>query len=141
MGHRVLAAALLICSFVASCASPPPSRTVVREVAEADKTASGEPIRLPAGDAHVVFSEYVIPAGAKLPVHKHPYPRIALVLQGTIAVTDAVTKRTVQYGPGAMIVESVGTHHFGETVGSAEVRLHVLDLLAYGVKSNVILKE
>ena len=140
MIHRMLPFALFV---LGSCASAPasPPKPIVRELAAAEATASGQPVRLPQGDARVVLSEYVIPAGAKLPVHRHPYPRIALVQSGRISVTNVDTGKTVQYGPGDMVVESIGQRHFGETIGSDDVQLRVLDLLPAGVKSNVELAE
>jgi quercetin dioxygenase-like cupin family protein len=139
MHFQALAITLLLAG-LASCTGEPPS-TIVRELAAAETTASGQAIRLPTENARVVLSTYVIPPGAKLPRHRHPHPRIALVDRGSISVTNVDTNHTVRYGPGDMIVESIGQWHFGETVGHSEVHLRVLDLLPAGVTSNVILKE
>lgn len=131
-------AVLWAAGLLASCAAAPAGSTSVKEAASLTATASGQPIRLPQGDAKVVLFEYVIPPGAKLPVHQHPHPRIALVESGTISVTNVDAGTTVVYTAGDLIVESVGQWHFGETLGAAEVRLRVFDLLPAGVATNVV---
>ncbi len=45
----------------------------------ATTTNSGQPIVLPKGNVEVVVWMYDIPAGSKLPVHKHPSQRYAYV--------------------------------------------------------------
>ena len=71
----------------------------------ATTTNSGQPIVLPKGNAEVVVWMYDIPAGSKLPVHKHPSQRYAYVLQGTLQVTDVENSRSWEYKPGDFIVE------------------------------------
>ena len=130
--------------FFAACAqgcATAPSEVIVKELTVATTTASGQPIRLPAGDVRIVLSTYMIPAGAKLPVHKHPHPRLALVQEGTIAVTNVDTNQTAHYGPGDMVVESVDQWHFGVNTGDSPVRLLVLDELPSDVKSNTVLRK
>src|SRR3954468_10524716 len=73
---------------------------VVRPIMSATRTASGQPIHLPAGDARVSMSEFTIAPGARLPVHKHPFPRFAYVLEGTLAVTVEGTGQTFTYKAG-----------------------------------------
>ena len=133
-------AAALFAACAQGCAVAP-SEVIVKELAVATTTASGQPIRLPAGDARIVLSTYMIPAGAKLPVHKHPHSRLALVQEGTIAVTNVDTNQTQHYGPGDMVVESVDQWHFGVNTGSSPVRLLVLDELPGGVTSNTVLRK
>ena len=137
---KPLLAALSLAAALQACAAGPASVVVHPRGAHAT-TASGQPIRLPQGDVRLVLSEYVIPAGARLPVHRHPHPRIAVVQSGSIAVTNVDTGETKTYGPGEMIVESVDQWHFGVASGDAPVRLWVLDPLPAGVASNVVLRE
>ena len=112
---------------------------VVTQIISATRTASGQPIILPKGKARVSVSEYIIPPGTKLPVHKHPYPRFAYVLEGTISVTVEDTGQTFVYKQGEMIVEVVNQWHFGKNVGPSPVRLLVIDEVA-GNRSNTILR-
>ena len=113
---------------------------VVRPIMSATQTASGQPISLPKVNARVSMSEFTIAPGATLPVHKHPFPRFAYVLEGTISVTDEDTRQTFVYKPGDMIVEVVNQWHFGTNVGQSPVRLLVIDEVE-GDLSNTILKQ
>lgn len=112
---------------------------VVRQIMSATRTASGQPIILPRAEARVSVSEYTIPQGTTLPVHKHPFPRFAYVLEGTLSVTDEDTGQTFVYKQGEMIVEVVNQWHFGTNVGPSPVRLLVIDEVE-GNRSNTILK-
>jgi quercetin dioxygenase-like cupin family protein len=102
-------------------------------------TNSGQPIKLPQGDVEVVTWMYDIPAGSKLPVHKHPYQRYAYVLQGTLQVTDVQNGRTFTYKPGDFIVEMVDGWHYGVNNGMEPVRLLVIDQVPKG-QANTILR-
>jgi quercetin dioxygenase-like cupin family protein len=102
-------------------------------------TASGQPIALPKGNAEVVVWMYEIPAGAKLPVHKHPSPRYAYVLQGTLRVVTADESRTWDYKTGDFIVEMIDAWHYGMNTGSEPVRLLVIDQVEAG-RGNVLLR-
>ena len=129
---------LVVCVLALQACAAGPKAVDVQQRASATTTASGQPIRLPRGDARIVLSEYVIPAGARLPVHKHPHPRIAIVQAGRIEVTNVDTGETRAYGPGEMVVESVDQWHYG--VATADVRLWVIDELPASATSNVVLK-
>jgi quercetin dioxygenase-like cupin family protein len=101
-------------------------------------TATGQPIMLPQKDVQLVAATYEIPAGAKLPVHKHAYPRYGYVLAGTLRETYIDTGKTVTYGPGGFILEGVDQWHKAETVGSEPVKLLVIDMLPKGENSTVL---
>ena len=122
------------------CAAAPPREVDVKVLTSAAATASGQPIRLPGGDAKIVLSSYLIPAGARLPAHKHLHTRLALVQEGTITVTNEATGQTAVYGPGDMVVEAVDQWHFGVNSGGGPVRLLVLDALPADATTNTVLK-
>jgi quercetin dioxygenase-like cupin family protein len=132
-------AAAVVFSFQGCAAAPGAVR--VRKLAEATATASQQPIRRPAGDLRIILSDYVIAAGARLPVHKHPHPRLALVLEGSIAVTNVETGETLTYGAGEMVVESVDQWHFGVNTGGSPARLLVLDEVPKDVTSNTVIQR
>lgn len=153
MRHIVRASSILGIGLLVAC-TPAPSITppvlaetpavpdvppvVVTERATATTTASGQPIRLPQGEVRIVLSDYKIAPGARLPVHKHPYPRLAIVQAGTLSVTNQETGETITYAPGDMIVEAVDQWHFGVATGTVPVELLVLDEIT-GDGSNTIL--
>lgn len=140
-------ATLLLTALLSGCAGRPDATcpacatagTVVTAVAKTAHTATGEAIRFPQGDAEVSACTYDIPPGARLPVHKHPYPRFAYVMAGElrVALTDG---RTFDYRPGDFVVETVDTWHYGETRGRVPVKLLVIDTTPPGVK-NVLLRD
>ena len=113
---------------------------VVKQIMSTTRTASGQPILLPKVNARVSVSEFTIAPGAKLPVHKHPYPRFAYVLEGNLSVTDEDTGQTFVYKTGDMIVEVVNQWHYGTNIGQSPVRLLVVDEIE-GNQSNTILRR
>jgi quercetin dioxygenase-like cupin family protein len=113
---------------------------VVRPVTATTVTASGQPILLPQKNVQVIVTTYDIAPGAVLPVHKHPYPRYAYVLGGTLRVTNTATRQSTDYKPGDFIVEMIGEWHRGENLGTDAVRLLVIDQVPKG-KANVVLRK
>lgn len=113
---------------------------VVRPVASATATSSGQPIVLPQKDAQVVVSSYEIAPGAVLPVHKHPFPRYAYVQAGSLRVTNNDTGKSEDFKPGDFIVEAVGQWHFGTNTGKDVVKLLVIDMVEKG-KANTVLRD
>lgn len=145
--HRCLPIPLLgTLLLLAACAQAPETKAetnaatpavVVTPVMTTDVTASGQPIRLPQGDAEVGVSTYDIAPGAKLPVHEHPFPRYAYVLAGTLSVTNTETGKTVTYEKGGFIVEAVGQWHKAANIGKDAVKLLVIDMTPPG-ENNVV---
>ncbi len=115
-------------------------KTRAKRIYSATTTNSGQPIKLPQGNVEVVVWMYDIPAGSKLPVHKHPSQRYAYVLQGTLQVTDVESGRSFEYKPGDFIVEMVDGWHYGANNGRGPVRLLVIDQVEKG-QANTILKK
>jgi quercetin dioxygenase-like cupin family protein len=103
-------------------------------------TASGQPIVLPQGNIQVVTSTYEIAPGAKLPEHKHPYPRYGYLLSGELRITNTETGKSEDYKPGDFIVESLGQWHKAENIGTEPIKLLVIDQIEAG-KNNTILRK
>ncbi len=138
---RELGCLAAIASLLALSAHAEDGRAVVvRPIMSTTQTASGQPIRLPKGDARVTMSEFTIAPGARLPVHKHPFPRFGYVLEGTLSVTDQDTGQTFVYKQGDMIVEAVDQWHFGANIGQSPLRLLVIDEVE-GDLPNTILQK
>ncbi len=113
---------------------PPP--VVVTTLLTTVATASGQPIILPRGRARLIVSTYVIAPGARLPAHRHLYPRYAYVLDGQLRVTEVKTHRKFDYKKGDFIAEMIGTEHFGENTGNTPLRLLVIDFVPKNVDNN-----
>lgn len=111
---------------------------VVTPLASRTETASGQPITLPQKNVQVLVSTYDIAAGATLPVHKHPFPRYAYVMAGTLQVTNVETGKSNTYKSGDFIVEMIGQWHQATNVGADPVKLLVIDQVEEGVKNTVL---
>ena len=148
MGGRGIIAAVQGLAFVAlSCLGTPASAldpgsqpVVVTPLASTDRTAAGQPIVPPQEDVRVIASHFEIAPGAKLAVHKHPYPRYAYVVQGTLQVTDVETGNVTTYNAGDFIVELIDRWHFGANAGSDPVKLIVIDQVE-GHAAHTILQQ
>ncbi|WP_225874016.1 cupin domain-containing protein [Terrihabitans soli] len=117
-----------------------PAKPIVKKIFSGTQTALGQDIALPQGNAEVTVLTYEIPPGARLPVHKHPYPRYAYVLAGHLKVSTGDDTKSFSYGPGDFIIEILDAWHYGETVGSETVKLLVIDQAPPG-ESNTLLKQ
>ena len=115
------------------------ARVKTTRLFSATTTASGQPIVLPKGNAEVIVWMYDIPVGARLPVHKHPSPRYAYVLAGTLRVATADETRTWDYKTGDVIIEMIDAWHYGMNIGTEPVRLLVFDQVEAG-QANTILR-
>jgi quercetin dioxygenase-like cupin family protein len=105
-----------------------------------ETTASGQPIVLPRGDIEVITSTYEVAPGAKLPEHKHPYPRYGYVEAGKLRITNTETGKSADYGPGDFIVESLAQWHKAENIGTDPVKLLVIDQVKPD-RNNTILRK
>jgi quercetin dioxygenase-like cupin family protein len=80
------------------------------------------------------------PPDARLPVHKHPYPRYGYVLSGELQVTNMETGRNDTYKPGDFIFESIGQWHTGANIGGEPLKLLVIDIVEKGQTNTVVRK-
>jgi quercetin dioxygenase-like cupin family protein len=113
-------------------------QVVVTRLLSTLKTSAGDPIRLPQGDAQMVVSNFDVPAGAILPVHRHPFPRYGYVLQGELQVTNVETGHVDVFKTGDFILEAVNHWHTGTNIGSTPLRLLVIDLIEAGANNTII---
>jgi quercetin dioxygenase-like cupin family protein len=137
----LLAAVLVLATGAAGAQEAAPKKPVAtQEIFSGDKTAAGQPILLPSGPVRLVATTYDIAPGVALPVHRHPFPRYAYVLAGTLTVTDEERGEKTTYKPGDVIVEMVGRWHSGRNVGTDPVRLLVIDQVPDGTTGNTELR-
>jgi quercetin dioxygenase-like cupin family protein len=115
------------------------SSVTVSPVARTHVTATGQAIVVP-DHPDVVVSTATFPPGARLPVHKHPYPHFAYVLEGTLTVTNTQTGKTFEVKTGQFLAEMQDTWHFGMNNGREPVKLLIIDEVPHGVASNVVAK-
>lgn len=130
-------ACLFSCHALADAA---PKAAIVSPLASTNKTASGQPITLPAGQATVSVLRYIIAPGATLPVHKHPYPRYAYVQAGYLTVYAVDTGQRYDYKAGDFIVEVLDEWHSSKNTSAEPVELLVIDQMPEGRTTNTVLK-
>jgi quercetin dioxygenase-like cupin family protein len=118
--------ALLLLGACVQALPPEPPKAIVAEIFRGNSTALGQPLRFPRQNGTLVVTTYEIPAGARLPVHRHPQQRVAYVLAGQLRVSTPGGQGW-NYKPGDVVVEMLDSWHSGETVGSETVRLLVID--------------
>ena len=114
--------------------APAPRSTILTRAAS---TITGQPIPPPAPGFEVVISRTEIPAGGALPMHRHPWPRYAIVEQGRLRVRYEEAGLGREFGPGEAVIEAIGQWHEGEVVGAGQVRLIVIDHVPPG-ETNVV---
>jgi quercetin dioxygenase-like cupin family protein len=138
---RVLLCVAALLSAGAAHAADTESVTAVRvtPVLASSLTATGQQIVLPRDNARVVVSLYDIAPDATLPEHKHPFPRYAYVLAGTLRVTNTETGRSRIYKGGDFIIEAIDQWHRGDSLESAPVKLLVIDQVP-GEITNTVMK-
>lgn len=136
--RRIAIACLFALAGLPAAAAEDPPAVAVTELLSTNATAIGQPLVLPKADPRVTVSEYVIAPGAVLPVHKHPFSRYAVVLQGRLQVSRPGHPGGTVYGPGDAIVEMVDAWHTGANIGEDPVRLIVVDLVEAGSPATVL---
>lgn len=110
----------------------------VTPVLTSSVTSSGQPIVMPQKDVQITVSTYDIAPGAKLPEHKHPFPRYGFVESGTLRVTNVDTGKSETYGRGGFILEAVDQWHKAENIGSDPIKLLVIDVMPKGATSTIL---
>ncbi|TAJ70986.1 MAG: cupin domain-containing protein [Phenylobacterium sp.] len=118
----VLLASAALAPPAAAQVPPPPGKPVT-----IDATLSGQPIRAPEGALRVVITQTVIPAGGRLPVHKHPYPRVVNLLAGRLKITNLDTGEAREAVAGDWMVDAVDQWHEAQVIGDEPARLMTVD--------------
>ncbi len=140
VGAAMFCALLQASEALALDSSQTASEVVVRPVISTTTTAIGQPITLPQKNVQVIVSSFDVPAGAVLPVHKHPFARYGYIMAGNLQVTDVVTGKSHSYKTGDFIVEMIDEWHQGVNVGADTVKILVIDQVEEGM-SNTVLRD
>jgi quercetin dioxygenase-like cupin family protein len=116
-----------------------PATVVVTPMLSKTETPAGQPIVLPPGAARVIVSKYTIAPGARLPDHRHRFPRYAYVLQGSLRVTDKDRGRSFDYKTGDFAIEVVNDLHYGVSTGTVPLKLLVIDFVPKADTGNTVM--
>jgi quercetin dioxygenase-like cupin family protein len=130
MRYAVLALLIL----APPAAAQPP---LTRPLASIDATLSGQPIVAAPGRLRVTVSETTLAPGSRLPVHKHPFPRVVQVLSGRLLVTNLDTGKAHEAAAGDWLVDAVDQWHDAAVVGAEPVRLLTIDQAPPGAQVTI----
>jgi quercetin dioxygenase-like cupin family protein len=96
---------------------------VTTKLLETSLTNTGAPIVYPTTDRPAITVAIVeIAPGAATPEHRHPYPLVGYILEGTLEVT-AADGTVNRYEAGDALVEALDQNHHGRNVGDTPVRV------------------
>ncbi len=110
-------------------------QATVKEILRTRTTLSYQPIRLSDQALEVVASLYTIPAGADLPLHRHPFPRYGYVLKGELTIYNEDTGQVVHMREGQFGVETIEQRHRGRSTGSGPLTMLVIDQVPPGMEN------
>ena len=135
---RWVIGALVFSIGMAQAADAP--KVSVTPVVRTNTTITGQRIVVP-GKPDVIVATAIFPPGARLPVHKHPYPHYVYVTTGTLTVVNVENAQTYQVQAGSFVAEPMNTWHYGINNGTVPLTMVVIDQVPAGVKSNMVLKR
>lgn len=122
MKHRI-AAALAVVALMLPAVAAADGEVVSTKILETSETNTGDPIVYPVTEnPQVTVAIVEIAPGASTPEHKHPYPLVGYILQGTLEVTAEDGTVNV-YKEGDALVEALGKNHHGRNIGDTPVRV------------------
>lgn len=123
MKRRIAAALAALLLTLPAVAAADGDSVVSTQLLQTSVTNTGDPIVYPVTDKPQVTVAIVeIAPGASTPEHKHPYPLVGYILQGTLEVTAADGTVNV-YKEGDALVEALDKNHHGRNVGDTPVRV------------------
>jgi quercetin dioxygenase-like cupin family protein len=134
----ILAVALFAAGLSAASAADAPQVTSQR-LGTLTTTITGQPIVVPP-NPDVIATIATFPPGARLPEHRHLYPHLVYVMEGTLTVTNTETGKTFAVHAGDFVAEMMNTWHYGVNIGTTPVKLCVIDEVPHGTASNMVPK-
>lgn len=111
---------------------------VTTPILRSGTTISGQPLRLPQGQAEVAVAAVDVPAGGSLPIHQHPWSRFVYVERGQIQIINHDTGQSIEFSAGQVVPEVVSQWHEVKAIGEDSVHLVVFDLVPPGVNNMVM---
>src|ERR1051326_5097761 len=114
-------------------------KVTIKSVARTDKTVLGQPVVAPPNAELRAFTVEFGP-GARLRVHKHPWPHYVYVEKGTLTVMNDETGKPLTFKQGSFFVEMLNTWHYGINKTNAPVKLLVIEQMPKTAASNTVLK-
>ena len=114
---RFISIVLLLCTFDIQAQEG----FSVDVVLKAASSMSGDPITLPSSEVAMEAHVVTINSGAEVGRHRHPYPVLMYILEGTLVVEMDDGTRTT-YGPGQAFIEDGNTWVANKNEGDIPVK-------------------
>lgn len=108
----------------------------VETLLQADETILGQEFEYPDGKPNITVALITIPPHATLPLHEHPVPLTAVIVQGVLVV-DYEGVGEIRYRAGDTFVEAFNTPHSGRNGGKGTVKILAIYAGAAGVPNSV----
>ena len=128
---------LAVLIWLPSAAEPP--ATSVELLLDTDLTILDEAFAYPNGRSRITAARITVPPGATVPLHLHPVPLFAYILQGELVV-DYGGHGTRTYRKGDAFVEAFHTPHAGRNGGKGNVQILAVYAGAEGVPNSIALQ-
>lgn len=103
---------------------------------EADETILGQEFEYPDGKPNITVALITVPPHASLPLHEHPVPLTAVIMQGVLVV-DYEGIGEIRYRAGDTFVEAFNTPHSGRNGGKGTVKILAIYAGAVGIPNSV----
>jgi len=103
---------------------------------EADETILGQDFEYPEGKPNITVAVITVPNGVSLPMHAHPVPLTAVIIQGTLEVTYPGVGK-IRYREGDSFVEAFNTPHSGRNAGWLPVKILAIYAGAKGIPNSI----
>jgi quercetin dioxygenase-like cupin family protein len=114
--------------------------TRIKEITSTSTYMNGERITLPE-HPNLRVMQYELPVGAALPMHKHPYPRYAYIMQGEVEFIYPPDNHVVKWKEGTFAAEAPNHWHWGRNSGDVPMKILVIDHLPEGETTNTVIKH
>ena len=101
-----------ICFSVLSQTVSMASESKFEILAQGSRSWEGSMFNYPAGDVQITIARVMVSKGEKIPLHYHPAPLAAYVMNGAIEVTTLAGKKKTFY-KGEAFIETMGVAHYG----------------------------
>lgn len=137
ISRLTLSMAIAVIACDPAFAAPPPIS--VEPLLDTTQTILGEAFAYPAGRARISAARLTVPPGATVPLHLHPVPLFAYILQGELIV-DYGSRGMRTYRKGDAFVEAFEWPHHARNGGKGNVVILTVYAGAEGVENSIPLE-
>ncbi len=139
---RTALAAVLTAVFVLSAGpawAKKKHEVTVETLLQADETILGQEFAYPEGTPEITIAVLTVPPHATIPLHEHPVPLAAYILQGELVI-DYEGVGEIRYREGDAFVEAFEVPHQARNGGRGKVKILAIYSGAVGVPNAISLE-